>query len=132
MHCRNMSTPTPELMHELDYVLAYLYKNPDLGLTYTKANSKLEGVTDASLEEGKSTSGYIVTWQGAGISWGSTKQKSTSVSSTEAEIYALSEGVKDLVYFRKFLAGLRERMTTPSNCSTDNKGARDLTPNREY
>ena len=132
MHCRNMSTPTPELMHELNYVLAYLARNRGLGLTYDTSKGALSGMTDASLEEGKSTSGYFVKWQGAVISWASAKQKSTALSSSEAEIYALSEGAKDIVYFRKFLTGLGETMSSPTSCSTDNKGARDLAFNPEF
>ena len=84
------------------------------------------GYCDASLEVNKSTSGYTVQWQGASISWGSTKQKSTALSSCEAEIYALSEGAKDMVYFRKFLTGLGESFDGPSDTFTDNLGASDL------
>ena len=46
------------------------------------------GYNDASFEMGKSTSGYNIMCQGATISWGSTKQASTSLSSCKAEIYA--------------------------------------------
>ena len=70
--------------------------------------------------------------RGATISWGSTKQSSTSLSSCEAEIYALSEGAKDLVYFRKLLTGLGEPPKGPSACATDNQGARDLSYNPEH
>ena len=67
------------------------------------------------------------------ISWASTKQKSTALSSSEAEIYALSEGAKDVVYFRKLLAGLGETTSSqPTSCATDNKGARDLAFNPEH
>ena len=67
------------------------------------------------------------------ISWASTKQKSTALSSSEAEIYALSEGAKDVVYFRKLLAGLGETTNSrPTSCATDNKGARDLAFNPEH
>ena len=59
------------------------------------------GYNDASFEEGRSTSGYNIMWQGATVSWASTKQASTALSTCEAEIYALSEGAKYLVYSRK-------------------------------
>ena len=71
-------------------------------------------------------------WQGAAVSWGSTKQKSTALSSCEAEIYALSEGAKDVVYFRKLLKGMGLDMTRPTSCATDNKGAADLAHNPEH
>ena len=132
MHCRNMSSPTPELLAELDYVFAYLACHPSVGLTYSSTRGDLHGFTDASLEAGQSTSGYLVMWRGAAISWGSTKQKSTAISSCEAEIYALSEGAKDVVYFRKFLSGMGEVFDTPIPCATDNKGAADLSHNPEH
>ena len=119
-------------MHEINFIFGYLYRHPDIGLTYDTKPSNLEGMCDSSLEEGRSTSGYLVKWQGAVLSWGSTKQKSTALSSTEAEIYALSEGAKDTVYFRKFLAGLGLSMSSPTPCATDNKGARDLAYNPEH
>ena len=132
MHCRNMGSPTPELLHELDHTFSYLSRHSDVGLTYESVPTDLHAFTDASLDVGKSTSGYLVKWQGAAISWGSTRQKSTVLSSCEAEIYALSEGAKDIVYFRKLLSGLGEDLTAPSNCSTDNKGAADLSYNPEH
>ena len=90
------------------------------------------GYNDASFEEGRSTSGYNIMWQGATVPWASTKQASTAWSTFEAEIYALSEGAKDLVYFRKFLSGLGVAPSGPSPCATDNQGARDLAYNPEH
>ena len=59
-----------------------------------------------------STSGRVVLWQNAPLSWGSRKQKCVSLSSCESEIYALSEAAKDMVYFRKLVRGL-EPSTSP-------------------
>ena len=132
MHCRNMSNPTPELLRELDYTFVYLARNAAVGLTFDVEPTEPSAYCDASLEVNKSTSGYTVQWQGASISWGSTKQKSTALSSCEAEIYALSEGGKDMVYFRKFLKGLNEPMDEPSKTYTDNIGASDLAYNPEH
>jgi len=88
MHCRNMGSPTPELLRELDHVFVYLARHPAVGLTYNTTPTEMHGFTDASLDVNRSTSGYLVMWQGAAVSWGSTKQKSTALSSCEAEIYA--------------------------------------------
>ena len=63
---------------------------------------------------------------------GSTKQASTALSTCEAEIYALLEGAKYLVYFRKFLSGLGVAPSGSSPCATDNQGARDLAYNPEH
>ena len=66
------------------------------------------GYNEASFEEGRSTSGYNIMWQGATVSWASTKQASTALSTCEAEIYALwleaalaSPGTRVLVLYCK-------------------------------
>ena len=131
--CRAMTRPTPELIEETDYVLAYLARTADLGLTFSKSPSSLVGHSDASWEVRHSTSGWVVTWQGAAIAWGSRKQDSIALSSCEAEIIALSEAAKDMVYFRKLISGLdRSHITSPSELRTDNMGARDLSYNPEH
>ena len=59
-------------------------------------------------------------------------QKCISLSSCEAEIYALSEAAKDVVYMRKFIQGLEPRnKLDPTLLRTDNKSARDLSYNPE-
>ena len=131
--CRAMSRPTPELIRETDRVFAYLARHPLVGLTYSATPSDLHGYSDASWETRSSTSGWIVNWQGCAISWGSRKQHCVALSSCEAEIVALSEAAKDVVYTRKLLSGLdASYITGPSNLSTDNMGARALSYNPEF
>ena len=56
-----------------------------------------------------------------------------ALSSCEAEIIALSEAAKDVVYFRKLLTGLDAgHVSSPSELRTDNMGARDLSYNPEH
>ena len=58
MHCRNMSSPTPELLVELDYCFTYLARNSAIGLTFDAKPTEPSAYCDASLEVNKSTSGY--------------------------------------------------------------------------
>ena len=90
-----------------------------LGLTYTRDHSRLAGFADASWETRHSTSGWLVQWGSAAISWGSRKQQSIGIalSSCEAEIIALSEAAKDVVYLRKLVAGLGDAEPTPTSLS---------------
>ena len=132
-HCRCLSRPTPALMAELDHVLSYLHENPEVGIRFTPEDGTLHGTADASWEVRASTSGWVVYWHGAPLCWGSRKQKSTALSSCEAEIMALSEGAKDVVYLRKFTRGLVPTLpVAPTVLSTDNKAARDLSYNPEH
>ena len=55
-----------------------------------------------------------------------------ALSSCEAEIIALSEAAKDMVYLRKFVSGMTGKQPGgPSVLRTDNKAARDLSYNPE-
>jgi hypothetical protein len=131
--CRAMACPTPELLAEFDRLAAYLYFNADLGLVFDSKPHPLECFADASWETRFSTSGWLVMWQGAAISWGSPKQDCVALSSCEAEIVALSECAKDAVYYRKKLMGINPNyVSEPTSVSTDNKGAHDLSYNPEF
>ena len=132
-HCRCLSRPTPELMTELDHVFSYLYDNRGVGIRFVPDDGTLRGTADASWEVRASTSGWIIYWHGAPLCWGSRKQKSISLSSCESEIIALSEAAKDVIYLRKFTRGLVPSLPQqPTELSTDNKAARDLSYNPEH
>ena len=68
---------------------------------------------------------------GCALSWGSRRQKCVALSTCEAEIIALSEAAKDVVYLRKFIAGLGDAAAGPSELFTDSKSARDVSYNPE-
>jgi len=130
--CKCMHKPTPELLVECDHILSYLSRTADLGLTYSKAPTRLSAYSDASWETAHSTSGWVVNWQTAALSWGSGKQKCVALSSCEAELIALSEATKDVVYLRKLIAGLGAKEPGPSLLHTDSKSARDVSYNPEH
>ncbi|MDA0878653.1 MAG: reverse transcriptase domain-containing protein [archaeon] len=120
-----MSRPTPELMDEIDHVLVYLRATKALGITYSAgAGDAFRGMSDASWLVRNSTSGRVMLWGNAALAWASRRQDSIALSSCEAEIVALSEAAKDVVYFRRFLRGVRPSLVDgPTDLSTDNKGA---------
>ena len=130
--CKVMHKPTPEVIGEIDHVLSYLSRTASLGLTYTREHTRLAGFADASWEVKHSTSGWVVNWQSAALSWGSRQQKGISLSSCEAEIVALSEAAKDVVYLRKLVKGLGADSPDPTRLSTDSKSARDISYNPEH
>lgn len=128
--CRCMHCPTAELMIEVDHTIAYLYRSLDVGIIYSPGNQTLKGNSDASWETKNSTSGWVTFWQYAALTWGSRKQDSIALSSCEAEINALSEATKDMVYLRRFVSGLvPSAVQGPSALGTDNMGARDTAYN---
>ena len=131
--CQVLHKPTPELMNDALLVVSYLARTADLGITYAAGSHSLEGYADASWEVKHSTSGWHVIWQKGAIAWGSQKQKSIALSSCEAEIIALSEAAKDMVYFRKLVAGVTGVAASgPSSLSSDSQSARDVSYNPEH
>ena len=130
--CQCLQKPTPELIEECDHCLSYLSRLSSTGLTYTAEQAGLAGFADASWEVRNSTSGWVVLWQSAALTWGSRKQKSIALSSCEAEIIALSEATKDVVYLRRLVAGLGEPEPGPSSLSSDSQSARDISYNPEH
>ena len=130
--CRCLTKPTPDLMIEVDHVLSYLLRSKSIGLTYTSADAHVVGYSDASWEVKHSTSGWAVMWHSAVLTWGSRKQKSIALSSCEAELIALSEATKDMVYVRKLVKGLGAPEVNPSLLYTDSQSARDVSYNPEH
>lgn len=96
-------------------ILKYLQKTKHYCLKYGKENDvELEGFVDsdwASCElDRKSFSGHCFTMSGSVISWQSRKQKTVSLSSTEAEYVSLSEASREAVYLRNLLYELTGKL----------------------
>ena len=54
------------------------------------------------------------------------------LSTCEAEIIALSEATKDVVYLRKLVSGLGHAEPGPSTLRTDSQSARDVSYNPQH
>ncbi len=130
--CKCLTKPTPALIRECDHIFSYLARHASVGLTYAPGDSRLHAFADASWEVASSTSGWVVQWQSAALSWGSRKQKCVALSTCEAEIIALSEAAKDVVYLRKLVGGVDGRLSSPTHLSTDSQSARDVSYNPEH
>jgi len=108
-------------------VLRYLRGTTNLGLLYRKNNDTLIGFADADwggcVIDRRSFSGYVFMLSGAAISWKSQKQRTVSLSSTEAEYVSLSEATKEALYLRSLLHELNLRTTGNIELHSDNQGA---------
>ena len=81
----------------------------------------------------RSQSGWLISWQSAAVSWGSKKQETVALSSCEAEIIALSEATKDVVFVRKLVSGLEKTpLSEPTELASDSKSATDIAYNPEH
>lgn len=92
-------------------ILRYIHGTMDNGLDYKKNDLFFSGYTDAnyaeSIDDRRSTSGYVFFLGSGPISWGSKKQNTISRSSTEAEYRATSAAVCEAIWLRRILEGLR-------------------------
>lgn len=132
-------------------VLRYLRKTWDLGLYYSpdsgsdilvfssenaeSINGKPRRIrlpdgyepemfTDASYAQEtdrKSRSAYVFMVFGCPVIWYSKKQTVTALSSTEAELYALVEGIKEATWMREFLSEVGFDLDKPFTLQQDNQ-----------
>ena len=108
---RNLKNPSVQHMNAAKRVMRYLSGTINEGLLFT--NDKREGVplfeaySDASwasnLENRRSTTGFMVKYNGTPISWRSQRQPTASLSTAEAEYLAITEVLKDILWYRKIV-----------------------------
>ena len=118
-------------------VLRYLKGTENLGLNYKvadKGDSKLlrvEIYTDADFANAtdrKSRSGVCVFVNGNLIDWSSTKQKSTSLSTCEAEYIAMSSGAQKAKWLTQLFKELNLEYAIPK-LYIDNQAAKNIAVN---
>jgi hypothetical protein len=110
-HC---ATPVVRHWNAAIRVVRYLKGTLEYGITYKDGGTyglKLQGYSDAdyagNIDDRRSTSGQIFFLGGGPVSWGSTKQRSVSTSTTEAEYIALCEACKQGQWLRGLLRELK-------------------------
>lgn len=132
-----MHAPTQLHWQALKRVLRYLKGTIHHGLFLNRASpitltaftdSDWGGITDG----GRSTTAYIIYLGSNIISWRSSRQKSVSRSSTEAEYKALANGAAELSWVQNLLLELGLHIPKPPTLLCDNAGATYLCANPVY
>ena len=127
MHC-----PTPELDRAADRVIVFLWQHINAGPTYSAQaprSRELHAYSDSDWEVSHSTTGWVIFYGGAAIAWGSNRQHSIALSSTEAEIMAASVASTEIIHLRKLLRDFGVIINTPTTLYVDNSGAVELANN---
>ena len=105
---RFMENPQEDHWIAVKRILRYLQGTKTHGINY-KPSDKIDfrGYSDVDwagdLTDRKSTSGYVFMLLGAPVSWGSKKQPSVSLSTSEAEYIALSLAIQEGKWIHRLL-----------------------------
>lgn len=108
-------------------VLRYVKGNPDYGILYSRSsNPKLRGFTDSdwvgSVDDKKSTSGYVFSLGFDAVTWTSKKQQVVSLSSTKAEYRGTVKAGCEVVWLRQMLGDMQMSPAGPTTLFVDNDG----------
>ena len=106
-----MQNPSPAHMQAIDRVILYLYRTRFLAIYYKKNDDKdaVHVSSDASYGDNpdrRSSGGYLFKLFNGPIDWSAKKQKTVSISTTEAELLALSEAAKQLLWWMRFFEAI--------------------------
>ena len=117
---RFLSNPGFAHWQAAKHVLRYLRGTADVGITFVKCNDTgLNGYKDSAYVSCKDgfllqygLTGFCFNMGSWAISWAARRQPCVATSTTEAELHALSEAVKEAVHLRGVLNTLEESVTT--------------------
>jgi len=132
--CQYMHAPTDFHWVAVKRILRYLKGTASYGFHITRGTSfALHGFTDAdwagSIDDRKSTGGYLVFFGQTPISWKSGKQRTVVRSSTEAEYKALAYGTTEVIWLQYLLTHLQVPSVSTPTIWYDNLGATYLSAN---
>ena len=111
-----MQNPSPTHLAEAHRVIAYLYTTRHLAIEYSattayKDTKILKVASDASFADDnstrRSTQGYLIKLFNGPVMWQSSKQKTVSTSTTEAELLALSHVGKEVQHMARIFKAIR-------------------------
>lgn len=103
------------------------------GVWDIKHELEIKGVSDANyatdVDTRKSVSGFSVFLNGAPVSFKSVQQKVVTLSTTEAELYAITQCAQEMIFVMNVLESMELLVKKPMTLFCDNKGAVLLTHN---
>ena len=126
---RFMRNPGPEHWTAAKRVLRYLKSTQLLGIRYHGNKTELSAYSDSDwasdTETRKSTTGYIMMICNGPISWQSKRQSVIALSSVEAEYYALTATIQEVIHLQQLLLQLDVKLSNIS-VHIDSKGGQFL------
>lgn len=134
--------PLPEHWRLVKRIFAYLSGTTDLYLTYSAQSPSSAfptpplGFSDSDWGSSKldrrSYGGYCYLLANGAISWASKKQQTIALSSTEAELMALTQSAKEGIWMQRLFRELQITDSSPFTIRGDNQGALFLAKNPAF
>lgn len=117
-------------------IMRYIKGSLNKKLVYYRVGNSLAGYCDADwasdLDERKSTTGYIFTFQSGAISWSSKRQSTIALSSTEAEFMAMVSAIQECNWLKRLEIELVPNAEISMVLNCDNKSAILIAKNNSY
>lgn len=117
-------------------VMRYLKGTINKGLVYNGESSDIIGFCDADwasdIDSRRSTTGYVFIHQGAAISWGTRRQRTIALSTTEAEFMAIVAAIQESIWLKRLEKELITTSTQTLVLHCDNKNAIHIATNNSY
>jgi hypothetical protein len=134
MLARALTFPTQDLMNCALRVLVHLGRTASETIRFSvdsPSAAELYVYTDSDWDTLNGTTGTVHMLAGAAIAHNSKKQPCISMSSTESEIIAASQGALEAVYFRRLLNEMQVPQLNPTKIFVDNQGAITLSKHQK-
>ena len=120
--------PGPQHQEAINQAISYTYNSRYLAIEYSKEIDQQNTFACASdaafaddLNTRRSTEGYLFKLFGGPIDWHSTKQKTVTTSSTEAELLALSHAAKETIWWNRLFKEIELDPGHQPSIDCDNK-----------
>lgn len=131
---RYMSRPTEVHYSAAKRILRYLQGTTKFGILYKKeGNCELIGFTDSdyagSVEDRRSTSGYVFMLSGAAVAWSSRKQPIVTLSMTEAKFVAAAGSSCQAIWMQRVLKKIGYKGSESTVIFCDNSSTIKLSRN---
>ena len=108
----------------------------DKCLVYNGSSSEIVGHCDADwasdVDSRRSTTDYVCLHQGAAISWGTRRQKTIALSTTEAEFMAIVAAIQESIWLKRLEEELVTGDLKTMTIYCDNKSALHIATNNSF
>lgn len=128
---RFMETPKETHWQAVKSILSYVNETKQYGILYAATNDfRLVGYTIShwvgSVDDRKSTSGYVLHLGFGAISWTSKEKRIVSLSTREAKYVVATIGACQAIWMRRMLSDLRHDQEETTNIFCNNTSAISL------